>query len=177
MRVLLLILPRASAIHTECNFSNRACSVGDFFNGWRRKTGLVTLAMACAVMGLWMRSHVLIDGYEISVQDREHAFGSFHGYLNWRSWDREWGTGDTWVTFPAHTVSSESLLDLKSESVVGSRPRQWVIPHAWIAPSLTLHSAYLILIKPRKAKGSPQISTHVWGRTANRTATSETFSR
>ena len=27
------------------DYSNRACSVGKFFKGWRRKVGLVTLAM------------------------------------------------------------------------------------------------------------------------------------
>ena len=33
----------------------------EFFRGWRRKTGLATLAMACVLTVLWMRSHLVQD--------------------------------------------------------------------------------------------------------------------
>lgn len=33
----------------------------EFFRGWRRKMGCVTLVMACALMGLWLRSGVIDD--------------------------------------------------------------------------------------------------------------------
>ena len=32
--------------------------MGEFFRGWRRKAGLVTLAMACLLATGWMRSYV-----------------------------------------------------------------------------------------------------------------------
>jgi hypothetical protein len=32
-----------------------------FFHGWRRKAGLVSLVMALAMFGLWMRSMVHYD--------------------------------------------------------------------------------------------------------------------
>ena len=35
--------------------------MGDFFHGWRRKTGLATLALALFVLGLWLRSHGVND--------------------------------------------------------------------------------------------------------------------
>ena len=35
--------------------------MGDFFHGWRRKTGLSTLVLALVVLGLWMRSHGVND--------------------------------------------------------------------------------------------------------------------
>lgn len=33
----------------------------EFFKGWRRKAGLVTLVIACMLMGLWMRSYGTMD--------------------------------------------------------------------------------------------------------------------
>ena len=33
----------------------------EFFHGWRRKAGCVTLMMACAVMGLWIRGQRFRD--------------------------------------------------------------------------------------------------------------------
>jgi hypothetical protein len=33
----------------------------EFFRGWRRKAGLVTLVMACAVMAMWARSRFIND--------------------------------------------------------------------------------------------------------------------
>ncbi|MBC7820428.1 MAG: hypothetical protein IAG10_26385 [Planctomycetaceae bacterium] len=129
--------------------------MGEFFKGWRCKAGLATLAMACVLFVGWMRSLVLIDFYEFSVRDREHAFGSFHGYLTWRSWDRDSGTGGTWQTLPADKHSAETWLDLKSEFVVNSRTRQWVIRHASLVLPLTLLSAWLILGKRQEANPSP----------------------
>lgn len=33
------------------------------FNGWRRKTGVVTLLVACAVMVLWIRSRAITEDF------------------------------------------------------------------------------------------------------------------
>ena len=33
----------------------------EFFMGWRRKAGVVTLMMACAACGLWLRSKTFSD--------------------------------------------------------------------------------------------------------------------
>jgi len=35
--------------------------MGEFFKGWRRKTGVVTLVMACVFMSAWVRSQTTID--------------------------------------------------------------------------------------------------------------------
>jgi hypothetical protein len=121
-----------------------------FFHGWRRKLGCIALVMACAVFGMWMRSRVLIDFYEISVGDRQHAFGSCHGYLSWRSWDGSVGAGERWQTLPASPNDIEIFLNLEYEHLASSHTRQWVLPHAWLVVAMTLLAAYLILWKPRK---------------------------
>ena len=41
--------------------------MGDFFKPWRRKIGVVTLAMACVFMGGWMRSLRKADTTAISI--------------------------------------------------------------------------------------------------------------
>ena len=35
--------------------------MGNFFRGWRRKLGVVTLLLACVAMGGWVRSLVIKD--------------------------------------------------------------------------------------------------------------------
>lgn len=39
--------------------------MGNFFNGWRRKIGVVTLGMACVVLSLWMRTIDMFDQLKI----------------------------------------------------------------------------------------------------------------
>jgi hypothetical protein len=122
--------------------------MGEFFKGWRPKVGCVTLVMACAAFGMAMRSRVVSDFYEISIGDREHCFGSYHGYLSWRSWDGSWGRSTGWQSVPANMIPLERLLDLESEAVASSHPRQWVIPQLWVIGGLTLLAAGLLLWKP-----------------------------
>lgn len=56
----------------------------EFFRGWRRKVGCVTLVMACALMGLWVRSLTGINvvwfpfGTQTCVR-----FGSGEGRISW----------------------------------------------------------------------------------------------
>lgn len=33
----------------------------DFFHGWRRKAGVISLVMACVLMGTWVRGHFIVD--------------------------------------------------------------------------------------------------------------------
>jgi len=35
--------------------------MGDFFKGWRRKAGCVTLVMACTFAAAWVRSFIVED--------------------------------------------------------------------------------------------------------------------
>ena len=47
--------------------------MGDFFRGWRRKTGMVTQAMACVFMAAWVRSGSIEDDLGSSVYSRNGA--------------------------------------------------------------------------------------------------------
>jgi hypothetical protein len=41
--------------------------MGEFFRGWRRKAGCITLVLACLVMYPWVRSLRYFDAYHIPV--------------------------------------------------------------------------------------------------------------
>ena len=182
--------------------------MGEFFNGWRRKAGLVTLAMACVLAGGWMRSYVIEDEFIWRSQTLAYFLKSANGRINYETNSNESVVKDVYsLAFPTGWRRWPGVLyepadpsdepgDIFDDLVVESRWRWggfdfgtavssffsmrlsiWIVPYWSLVLPLTLLSAWLILIKPRKAKGTPQISTHVWVRTANRTATSETFSR
>jgi hypothetical protein len=138
----------------------------EFFHGWRRKVGIVTLAMACMVMGAWIRSL---------------SHGDTFGYVNQPAlpiWllsvdgtlvivteiPIEWGKFDwsfkMWRTEPFRPLE-EYLPDDAEWSFNWCRLaygkglyRLICIPYWSIAVPLTLLSAYLILWKPRKRPGS-----------------------
>jgi hypothetical protein len=74
--------------------------MGDFFHGWRRKTGIVALAMACLLALGWVRSVTLYDFFSVSVAGTTYRVGSMGGTLRliWMTpavrWDSFWCSGD-----------------------------------------------------------------------------------
>ncbi|MEI8383777.1 MAG: hypothetical protein WCJ09_26925 [Planctomycetota bacterium] len=133
--------------------------MGDFFHGWRRKAGCVTLVMACVVMAMWVRSHNMVDGITFSIGDRHHAIGSMQHGIAWFGWDLihkdEWG-------FQSHSVDELGFQSMSLSMIVEewnrsaqkaeANPNAWAIRYWSIVLPLTLLSAYLILWKPRKRK-------------------------
>ena len=111
---------------------NRACSVGEFFKGWRRKAGLVTLAMACVLAVAWMRSYVIEDRIVLSTTpgaSGQHAPGA------------------------ANMIASrQGKLWLYHWMAAGLE--EFAVPYWSLVLPLTLLSAWLILAKPRKAKAA-----------------------
>src|SRR5262245_3802284 len=85
----------------------------EFFKGWRRKVGCVTLVMALASLGLWTRSFQSDDAITISIVSRTHMVRSWTGLVSWYSWNvlkeaspiprwtsgRALPRGDTWEAF------------------------------------------------------------------------------
>lgn len=130
----------------------------EFFKGWRRKAGVVTLVMACALMVGWMRSRVRYDVVSFPFGDRQQLIQMTHGQVYW------WGITTIskakfrWLSGAPQTAAliDESRSGFRDDEGWAWRFREWKASHLNIAISLTLLSAYLILWKPRKAKSSEQ---------------------
>ena len=158
--------------------SNRACSVGEFLKGWRRKAGLVTLAMTCMLTVGWMRSLVLLEqlritgwpnnrticsisseqcclGWVRGVAEEPHSIdGSLFPSMDWTSFTNEPG-----LQAGPITALKEELFDWRygyAGFCVGEMDSGAVflcfIPYWLLVLPLTLLSAWLILGKPRRAK-------------------------
>jgi len=56
----------------------------EFFKGWRRKLGVVTLLMACGLMAGWLRSQSVLDRFFFSQQHSMHPMLSMDGVVSWR---------------------------------------------------------------------------------------------
>lgn len=115
-------------------FSNRACSVSEFFKGWRRKAGLVTLAVACLLTVGWMRSLMRIDEIVLASHGDEGFLISSHDQGLWLV---------RYIWFGRGHIYDQSI--------------QFVPDWLLILP-LTLLSAWLILWEPRPAKSAKESS-------------------
>ena len=150
----------------------------EFFHGWRRKAGCITLVIACAFMGMWLRANQICDYYLFgSGHDREsHSIVSTAAGLYWareelppdssarkfsRSYQPGWNASpyedydwpkDFTTTIDVWKVDWRWRLcgfDFGEYHSI-SRTWYWVIPYWSIVLPLTVLSACLILWKPRK---------------------------
>lgn len=141
----------------------------EFFRGWRRKVGCVTLLISCVLMVGWMRSRAKLDTVYIPVFNRLHLVVSARGELAWLSADWlgyeawQWQTTDV-TTIKAPTGSAAATFPdimerlhrgLEDDARMrgeknGRSPRLWLISYRSAILALTLLSAYLILWGPRK---------------------------
>ena len=119
--------------------------MGEFFKGWRRKAGLVTLVMVCLLTAWWMRSYVRVDVLLIQKSQRYHNLGSHRGHLYWISPRRTAPDAISW-----HSGDTEYARGLRNDQVLPDT----AIPYWSLVLPLTLLSAWLILVKPRKAKAA-----------------------
>ncbi len=133
--------------------------MGEFFRGWRRKAGLVTLAMALLLMAGWLRSYVIQDVLSINenrtlrlIVSFNGHFNSFNGHLNW-----ERLTPSVFLPTSSMPVVRWRSFPFNNPAVWrNSRALLWTVPYwAFVLP-LTLLSAWLILIKPRPAKAAKE---------------------
>jgi hypothetical protein len=134
----------------------------EFFRGWRRKIGCVTLLMALAMTGAWFRSLILCDAILIrSGTSWVDAIVSDAGHLMWADvCDDSPDPVIQWRQFPATMFRDQESIEWhklwlsfaigefrSSKTVVG---RIWSAPYCALVVPLTLLSAYLLLWKPRK---------------------------
>ena len=131
---------------------NGAGALPGFVHGWRRKSGALTLMIACFLMVMWIRSRLVIDCVEFSTPHRQHAIASFWGRIALKSADLSGPNRSGWFSIDLRQLPStlEKLLDLSDLS--GRNPIQWVVPYWSVTIPLTTLSAYLLVSAPRKPK-------------------------
>ena len=139
--------------------------MGDFFKGWRRKIGVVSLALACMFAAGWLRSlhsrEFLFIEFEIPFGGRMNVYSNANqmDILLQRStgWKFAFGEVDPIVTlnaldgvwfFDAQTIEEE-IVDGVLQVAPGYEVRIYF--YAIVIP-LTLLSAYLLLTKSRPSK-------------------------
>ena len=166
--------------------------MGEFFHGWKRRIGGVTLLMALVLTLGWIRSFAIRDVVALPRTDTEEVFSSSYQSLSWLSYRfrspespvflvRHDGTDTTkWFT-PQMRLGSHLIWDdaeirwrwrwcgfgegeVQAIATDGNKNTFRVIPYWSIATPLALISAFLLLTKPRKTtqKKSPE-STNAEG--------------
>lgn len=129
-----------------------------FFHGWRRKTGFVTLVMALAFVGGWIRSLSVTDSWQFPVGNRWHVGFVSHGGQFSCGWDNleeamsyEWRSFE-WrksVAYQFHNIRFD-FSGGKAPKCGGGKPSQLMISYWSITLPLTLLSAYLLLVPSTK---------------------------
>ena len=143
--------------------------MGEFFHGWRRKIGVVTLVLACMFTAGWVRSVLISD----VVRIHNHIFGSKRAVLSWvrcidaftnKSYDYSTSTGeeaDTWASIDArwswnwcgvHIGDGKNTRSKAYNSIAFA-----LIPYWMLVVPLTLTSLWLLLTKPRKSSSKKTI--------------------
>lgn len=137
-----------------------------FFHGWRRKAGIVTLVMACAFWAGWVRSGMIGDRLAFQThRDRVVFFGSNGGVLSYSTL-----TGSItppiplYVNWAAGPMVPQNVTLENDESwgvvhfkkaISTTAPRLVIesleIPYWSIVIPLTFLSAYLLLWPQRKS--------------------------
>jgi hypothetical protein len=102
----------------------------EFFKGWRRKFGVLTLLMACVFAAGWVRSLI--------VADRINFFGA--QMLSWH------GEIMRCVAVLVRTQIGSQTVTSAQETPI------WTIPYWSIVIPLTLLSAWLLLSNPKRSK-------------------------
>ena len=147
----------------------------EFFRGWRRKIGVLTLVMALALWCLWIRSSQCFDSVLLLNGEKSyHSIWCCHGEIAWTLVPCTKGTIPDVIRkyYGWHTTPISQLITRKNgfppydqffihlESsppnfnnvyTVEANPNL-ILPFWPIGIFLTLLSAYLLLSKPRVAK-------------------------
>ncbi|MEI8019196.1 MAG: hypothetical protein WCH39_13415 [Schlesneria sp.] len=148
--------------------------MGDFFHGWRRKTGCVTLLMAVAFMAGWVRSFSVGDDFKFA-SGLGHYFllTSYSGEIQFLRWEDRYPQPNfvfwrSWRASEAHWSQPEPLRDLTGFNlsrvirstrftlmIAPTTTTQligFVCPYWVIVIPLTLLSGFLLLMNGRVLK-------------------------
>ncbi|MBS0201252.1 MAG: hypothetical protein JSS49_00025 [Planctomycetes bacterium] len=148
----------------------------EFFKGWRRKLGCVTLLMACMVVAAWLRSGIRYDFFDLNIAGMTYRLGLHGGNLRFikqgPSASKQlvsWNTGELQELLPYQPGQSRDPWDgiavdwrwdwNEFHAGAGQYPGGrlshtcFIIPYWSLTVPLTLLSASLLLWKPRKRTG------------------------
>lgn len=157
--------------------------LGDFFTGWRRKSGCTTLLIASLFAGCWIRSFYYTDEIApYSSQGEYHDLTSISGRVIWTTRISDGSNSDDaffggWNSWPAAETSFR-LFDYSVDPdeagwpyqlfgiVLAIRPEPWIgptasftvriVPYWVIVLPLLLLSGYLIIVTTEKRNSQKQ---------------------
>ncbi|MDB5345259.1 MAG: hypothetical protein JWP89_3636 [Schlesneria sp.] len=135
----------------------------NFFHGWRRKAGIVTLLMALVVSGGWIRSFLVYDsfGWANSAPALPMWFVSVSGTcgiiaeipIAWNTFDSSRLIWETEKSVPLDELLPEDTkwsFQWGGFGYARNKFQFFTFPYWSIAVPLTLLSAYLLLVPSRK---------------------------
>jgi hypothetical protein len=152
----------------------------EFFRGWRRKAGCVTLVMACAIAAIWVKSFTSKGTLELPKKvSGLHALfvESSHGTLSYVRRTREkhelftnpWPEIDRFLfDFDPDTVKWDwkhldfgkgkrrFLMSFGRGFVITAEETLWIIPYWSIVLPLTAISAWMLNTRPLPRKTNPK---------------------
>lgn len=128
----------------------------DFFKGWRRKVGCVTLVIACVLGIVWGRSYFIEDRFAFTKGDYRYAVGTGPGSVTWDCWLNNppmsgIGWSSDWRNLQGPVQPRPAYYRAPPESALGQVQYESRSRPLWpYAVPLTLLSGWLVLSKPRK---------------------------
>lgn len=143
------------------------------FHGWRPKTGVATLVLACVFTGEWIRGFAIEDVIRLGTGRGRvlQTLSTSHGGLVWKieetDCDISWVTGYTprpvqEINDPSNCFVNADFMDWRWQmfgldfaeyhGVKADRLSFWLIQYPTIVVPLILISAWLLFSKPRSAK-------------------------
>jgi hypothetical protein len=136
----------------------------EFFRGWRRKIGVVPLALACVFAMGWVRSRSEDDSINFELYNGTWNYlGSNGGNLTWMTSTSEIDGLTAYEAAMAvglppderQAVSSNAFSETTKDSRL--KTTKYVVPYWSIVVPLTALSAGLLLWKPRHKKTAEPI--------------------
>jgi len=129
----------------------------DVFLGWKRKLGVLLLAMTCGLVVVWVRSFSTTDDHVTLWKN--HSLYSHNGSISWN------------VRYPDNSpfdFGGRSMVKQKSRwewcgivycdlATPGSGLKQYWIADWYLITPLTAFAAWLLISKTRRPKPDPSI--------------------
>lgn len=124
------------------------------FSGWKRKTGGVTLILACIVMLCWMRTYFFLDILSFRVSQRIQTLYSNNERLYWMGVSRLEETDGTWQYqyLRIGNGTKVSISTSQSKTPTTDSFQTWIIPYWMIVMPLCAISGLLLPTKTRSIR-------------------------